>query len=46
MSIGVFQFSAPERHRPTETLETMRFGVMNVHGVLLGPEVSQVEGWA
>jgi hypothetical protein len=28
-----------------ETLETVRFGVSNVPEGLLGPEISQVEGW-
>ena len=45
MSTAVFQFSALERHHPTETLTTVRFGVSNVPGGLLGPEISQVEGW-
>ena len=45
MLTGVFQFAAPERHHPTEMLETVRFGVSNVHGGLLGPKISQVEGW-
>ena len=37
MSTGVFQISAPERHHPTETLETVQFGVSNVPRGLLGP---------
>ena len=45
MSTGVFQFSPPERHHPTETLKTVRFGVSNAPGGLLGPEISRVEGW-
>ena len=44
MSTGVFQFAAPERHHPTGTLETVQFGVSNVPGGLLGPEIAQVEG--
>ena len=45
MLTGVFQFAAPEHHHMTETLETVQFGVSNVPGGLLGPEISQVEGW-
>jgi hypothetical protein len=45
ISTGVFQFAAPERHHPTGTLETVQFGVSNVPGGLLGPEISQVGGW-
>ena len=45
MSTRVFQFSAPERHHPIETLETVQFGVSNDHGGLMGPEISQVKGW-
>ena len=45
MLTGVSQFAAPEHHHPTETLETVQFGVSNVPGGLLGPEISQVEGW-
>jgi len=36
------QILSLDRHHPTEALETMRFGVSNVHGGLLGPEISQV----
>jgi hypothetical protein len=36
-STWVFQFSAPARHHPTETLETMRFGMSNVPGAFWGP---------
>jgi len=43
-STGVNQTSPLDRHHPTETLETMRFGVSNVPGGLLGPEISQVGG--
>ena len=32
-------------HHPTETLETVQFGVLNVPGGLLGSEISQVGGW-
>jgi hypothetical protein len=45
MSTGVFQFAAPERHHPTETLETVHFGVLTRLGGLLGPNIPQVEGW-
>ena len=45
MSTGVFQISAPERHHPTKTLKTVQFGVSNVSRGLLGPHISQVEGW-
>jgi hypothetical protein len=45
MSTGVFQFAAPERHHPTGTLETVQFGVSNVPGSLLGPEIPRVGGW-
>jgi hypothetical protein len=36
MSTGIFLFSALERHHPTETLETVRFGVSNVLGAFWG----------
>jgi hypothetical protein len=42
---GLPVFAAPECHHSTETLETVQFGVSNVPGSLLGPEISQVEGW-
>ena len=45
MLTGVFPFAVPEHHHPTETLETVQFGVSNVPGGLLGPEISQVESW-
>jgi hypothetical protein len=41
---GVNQTSPLDRHHPTKTLETVRFGVSNVPGGLLGPEISQVGG--
>ena len=44
-STGVNQISPLDRHHPTETLETVQFGVSNVPGGLLGPKISQVEGW-
>ena len=44
-STGVNQISPLDRHHPTKTLETVRFGVSNVPGGLLGPEISQVGGW-
>ena len=43
-STGVNQTSPLDRHHPTQTLETMRFGVSNAPGGLLGPEISQVGG--
>ena len=44
-STQVNHISPLDRHHPTETLETVRFGVSNVPRGLLGPEISQVEGW-
>jgi hypothetical protein len=43
-STEVNQTSPLGRHHPTETLETMRFGVSNVPGGLLGSDIVQVEG--
>jgi hypothetical protein len=43
-STGVNQTSPLDRHHPTQTLETMRFGVSNAPGGLLGPEISKVGG--
>jgi hypothetical protein len=43
-STEVNQTSPLDRHHPTETLETVRFGVSNVPKGLLGPEISQVGG--
>jgi hypothetical protein len=44
MTTADIQFASPERHHPMGTLETVQFGVSNVHGCLLGPEIAQVEG--
>ena len=43
-STRVNQISPLDRHHPTETLETVQFGVSNVPRGLLGPEISQVGG--
>ena len=45
MSTGLFQFSAPECQYPTKTLAIVRFGVSNVTGSLVGPEIQLYHRW-